>query len=63
MKTDKTTRTEIPSALELNRKLILRGLKALRQGKMKVTIAAYLRLQRSFPLPSVPPKPPVWIEK
>jgi hypothetical protein len=63
MKTDRTTRKETPTALELNGKLILRGIKALRAGKMKVTVAGYLRLQRGIPLQSVRATPPLWIEK
>jgi hypothetical protein len=63
METNKTRRTEIPTPLELNRKLIFRGVKALQEGTLKVTIAGYLRLQRNTQLPPVQTTPPVWIEK
>ena len=62
MKANKTTRPKAITPQELNQMLILRGLKALEKGTMKVTVAGYLRLQRSIPSPPVQIKPPVWIE-
>ena len=58
--TDKHKRHK--ATMQLNRKLMKRGLKALEGRTMKVTIAEYLRMQHDSPAPAPPPQPPRWID-